>query len=137
MRNTIVVFYLMVVFVLASCAKSDNLSATVLQGKWELSETYNGYLNGGDFLWQNVAFENRHTIEMLVNGTLILKRNANGNNALCSGSYTVVDEVIVMFRSQCNAEVEKLKIMHLSSGSLVLERSVREGVIRYKYFRVN
>ena len=125
-------FLILLTFVvlLISCKKdSDNN----ILGKWKLVEVYDGYVNGGNFRWNNVANENSHTLEFSANGQYLRKENQNGNVQQCVGTYTVDTENLLEINSSCNTVTEKIQITELTSASLIIDRQVREGKIRYKY----
>lgn len=98
-----------------------------------MTETFNGYFNGGDFKWIGVAKENSHTIELSANGHFIRNENANGNNLQCKGTYLLSSDSTLEINTNCNTVPERFKLTESSTDVIILDMHVREGVIRYRY----
>ena len=113
-----------------SCKKE---TTNTIYGKWMLNETFNGYVNGGDFKWVGVSKENSHTIELAANGGFIRIENANGNYLQCKGTYLLKSDSTLEINTNCNTVPERFKLTESSADVIILDMRVREGVIRYKY----
>jgi hypothetical protein len=126
----IFVYLVLFIVVFSSCKKNSN---NKLQGKWKLVAVYNGYANGGNFLWNNISDENSHTLEFSDNGQYLRQENQNMNNQQCIGTYIFQTYNNLEINSNCNTVTEKMKISEISSTLLIIDIQVREGKIRYKY----
>ncbi len=115
---------------LFSCEKE---TSNTIYGKWILTETFNGYFNGGDFKWIGVSKENSHTIELAANADFIRTENANGNYLQCKGTYLLSSDSTLEINTNCNTVPERFKLTERSTNVIILDMRVREGVIRYKY----
>ncbi len=113
-----------------SCEKETN---NTIYGKWILTETFNGYFNGGDFKWVGVSKQNSHIIELASNGGFIRIENASGNYLQCKGTYLLSSDSTLEINTNCNTVLERFKLTERSTDVIILDMRVREGVIRYKY----
>lgn len=131
--------YIFAGFILAtssSCKKTENIENVSIVGQWQLKEVYNGYANGGSFIWNSVSIEDSHTLTFTQNGKYERKENINGNNQECTGTYnlhTSNNLEILEVNSGCNIMTEKMFLSELTTNSLIIDHPVMEGKIRYKY----
>ena len=123
-------FTVIFIAVFVSCEKETN---NTIYGKWILTETFNGYVNGGDFKWIAVSKENSHTIELAANGGFIRTENANGNYLQCKGTYLLSLDSALEINTSCTTVPERFRLTERSTNVIILDMRVREGVIRYKY----
>ncbi|NNV54116.1 hypothetical protein [Limnovirga soli] len=133
MKPWLFIFAMLAITTIASCKKADIIENVGIVGKWQLIEVFNGYANGGDFTWSPVSIDNAHTITFTQNGEYNKKENLNGNNQECIGTYSFQTSNNLEVNSNCNTITEKMFVSELSTNSLILDQSVIEGKIRYKY----
>ena len=133
MKPWLYIFAMLAITTIASCKKADIIEKVGIVGKWQLIEVFNGYANGGDFTWSPVSIDNAHTITFTQNGEYNKKDNLNGNNQECIGTYSFQTSNNLEVNSNCNTITEKMFVSELTTNSLILDQSVIEGKIRYKY----
>lgn len=118
-------------FINFSCQKS--VVNNGIAGKWKLIAVFDGYVNGGNFQWNQVIPENSHTLKFTSDGSYQKAEMANGSQLNCTGTYVVKINNEIEITSICNTVTEKAFISELSPTILILDCSVIEGKIRYKY----
>lgn len=117
----------------SSCKKANTIENVGIVGKWQLKQVFDGYVNGGHFIWNGVSIENSHFLTFTQNGQYNKKENFNGNNQECTGTYNLQTPDHLEVNSSCNTTTEKMVISELTTTSLILDRSGIEGTIRFKY----
>lgn len=124
--------FLIIAFTFAQwgCKKETNNG---ILGKWKLVAVFDGYANGGNFKWTNVALENSHILDFRDNGQYLRQENINGNNQPCTGTFILQTDNNLEINSTCNTVTERMKISELSSTILIIDRQGFEGIVRYKY----
>ncbi|NJN33991.1 MAG: hypothetical protein HC817_06835, partial [Saprospiraceae bacterium] len=115
---------------LASCKKEKT---NPILGNWKLIKVFDGYFNGGNFQWNNVPDESSKTLIFSENGEYRQKESYNRAYKQCIGTYSLKPDNTLEVNSNCNLGTEKMKISEISSTLLIIDRQVREGVIRFKY----
>ena len=123
---------LLFTFILFSCRKNEGFK-TPLVGNWELSETFDGYANGGKFIWQPVPAS--AITKLSFSATNGYTSDCPANNKTCIGTYLLKGSNAIEISSNCNYEALTYTITELTSKSLILDYQVREGVIREKYVK--
>ena len=129
---TLILMVALTTFV-ASCKKDSN---NKIVGKWKFVEQFDGYANGGTFRWYAIPTEYSHTLTLSKNGQYIRKENSSGNFEECIGTYVIINSTSLEFITNCNSGTEKTTISELTATSLIIDRQVFEGKIRYKYLAV-
>ncbi|MDB5193685.1 MAG: hypothetical protein JWQ96_3248 [Segetibacter sp.] len=119
----------------AACKKSSSTKNDGLAGKWRLSETFNGYTNGGDFAWHPVSLDYSEIIEFTSTNQYFKNTLSQTSMQNCIGSYQLLPDNVLNINSSCHAATETAQITELTSTNLILNRQVREGYIHYKYTR--
>jgi len=122
-----------ILLTISSCKKADNIENIGLNGKWQLVEVFDGYVNGGNFSWKNVPNDDSHVLTFTANGQYIKRENKNGNFRECLGTFQIQSNDIIEINSNCNTVLENLIISELTNKILIIDRQVIEGKIRYKY----
>lgn len=115
---------------ITSCKKSvDNNGLT---GNWKLVERYDGYAMGGSFNWHSVAPEYSHILTFNSDGKYFKTEGAASQNN-CVGTYLLQTDNRLEINSNCNTVTERVFVSILTPETLVIDRAVIEGTIRYKY----
>lgn len=130
------VFYILAVLVMIttfSCKKANRAGNEGIVGKWELKEIYLGYANGGNFKWNPVSIDDSHILTFSKNGQYYRKEYRNGNNQECIGTFNIEPSYILEVNSGCYTTTEKMHVSELTTTLLIIDYSVMEGKIRYKY----
>lgn len=134
--SLLLIFVVHLLTTTSSCKKTEKIENVGIVGKWQLKEVYDGYVNGGTFRWNSVSFANAHSLLFTQNGLYEKKENISGNNQVCTGTYslqTTNNLEVLEINSSCNTTIEKMFISELTTNSLIIDMSVIEGKIRYKY----
>ncbi|TAE15414.1 MAG: hypothetical protein EAY72_05770 [Bacteroidetes bacterium] len=117
-----------------SCIKT-NEPCESLEGKWTLLETFDGYVNGGNFRWNQVASWYSTTLQINADSTFVETTTSAGQApTICNGTIRLQDSTLTMF-TNCNTSPLPYKISSRQCSEIILDRRVIEGVIRYKYVR--
>lgn len=132
MKITGTIFISIVLF-LSSCAKKDGVVNDGLIGKWQLTEVYDGYFNGGGFKWNPIPSEDSHTLQFEVNGEFTQEYFNRGSNQICFGSYTIFPGMKVQINDNCNTVSYIKNVTELSPSTLIIDMQGIEGTIRFKY----
>lgn len=114
---------------IASCRKDTIVKNNGLVGKWKLVQIYSGYVNGGSITWDPVSESNSHILLLTENS----QYKKTGVGWECVGSYQLLPNNNLAVNSNCNTTTEQATITQLSPGSLIIDYSVIEGGIRYRY----
>jgi len=122
--------------IFASCKKDMRIQNDGIVGNWKVVEYYDGYVNGGTFTWHTITNDNSHTLTFSSNGQYNRKENINGSFQECVGAYALLNSNNLEINSNCNTVSEKLTISELTTTTLIIDRSVIEGKIRYKYLAI-
>lgn len=120
---------------LFSCRKGPAPDRKTLEGRWELSETFDPYGPPGSRTGSPAPAESRHTIEFGTGGQYARAEGAAGNFQRCFGTYRLIHQKDLVLYSTCAPPVESVTISELTGEELVIDRTGTEGVIRYKYRR--
>ena len=132
MKNRIIfILTISLLTFITACKKDSSDNAKVLIGKWKLVEVYDGYANGGNFMWNTVSDNNSHVLTFSQNGQYNKKENFN--NQECIGTYVLLTSTNLEVNTNCNTSVEKMAISELTNTTLIIDRQVIEGKIKYKY----
>ena len=116
-------------------SSNDEHITNPLVGKWQHTERFDGYVNGGNFRWNSVESDNSHTLEFSRNGQYVRQNGSNSNNSRCVGTYVLRAENKLEITSDCNTVVLTNKISELSPTVLIIDVQGFEGTIRYKYVK--
>jgi hypothetical protein len=133
MKPWIFIFTVLTVATISSCKKADIIENVGIVGKWQLKEVFDGYANGGNFMWSSVSNDNSHTLTFKQNGQYNKKDNLNGNSQECIGTYNFQSSNNLAVNSNCNTMTERMFVSELTTNSLILDQSGIEGKTRYKY----
>jgi hypothetical protein len=132
MKVSLLIFGTIILFLTTiSCKKSVENNGLI--GNWKLVEQYNGYVNGGNFQWNSVPSANSHILSFTASGDYQRTETINGTQFNCAGTYLLQADNTLEINSSCNTVTEKAFVSELTSKVLIIDRSVIEGVIRYKY----
>lgn len=135
MKERLAIFFIFLfLLVTYSCRKSVENNG--LTGNWKLVEEYYGYVNGGNFQWNSIPHQYSHRLLFTTDGNYLKTEIINGTQVNCIGTYLLNTGNNLEISSDCNTVTEKVFISELTSKILIFDRSVREGVIRYKYSAV-
>ena len=125
--------FIVVSSLLTSCDKEKEIVENQgPNGKWRLTEYYDGYANGGSFSWHAISLNNSHSLEFTTNGQYIKHPNSNSTQ-VCSGTFRLLSDSTLEINSNCQTITERAKITQLTNSILIIDYSVIEGTIRYKY----
>jgi hypothetical protein len=131
---------LLFLFAFIGCSE-DNLELDAvresLKGEWTLAETLYAYTNGGSFMWSSQPAEHDDVLVFTKNGKYTQQTESPGSIQSCTGNFRVRTRNQVEIESSCQQVLITLKIIELTSTTLIIERPVREGAIRHKYTRSN
>ena len=116
---------------ITACKKDSLDNANAIIGKWKLVEVYNGYANGGNFMWNTVADNDSHVLTFSQNKRYNKKENFNSQE--CVGTYVLLNSINLEVNTNCNTSTEKMTISELTNTTLIIDRQVIEGKIKYKY----
>ncbi len=119
---------------ITACKKDSSDNAKSLIGKWKLVEVYNGYANGGNFMWNAVSENDSHVLTFSQNGQYNKKENFNSQE--CRGTYVLLNSTNLEVNTNCNTSTEKMAISELTNTTLIIDIQVREGKIKYKYLSI-
>ncbi|MBN9350716.1 MAG: hypothetical protein J0H55_08520 [Chitinophagaceae bacterium] len=117
---------------IASCKKQKVAENNGIVGKWLFTELFDGYANGGSFKWNDISFENSHTISFDSAGHFYKHDNSNANPD-CSGSYRWDLPGILIINSSCSTVEERWTVSEMTSQMLIIDIQGIEGISRYKY----
>ena len=132
MKNqTIFIWTISLLTFITGCKKDSSDNARELIGKWKLVEVYNGYANGGNFMWNTVSDTDSHVLTFSQNGQYNKKENFNSQE--CIGTYVLLNSTNLEVNTNCNTSIEKMIISELTNTTLIFDTQVREGKIKYKY----
>lgn len=131
MRNFLLFAMVAFLFINTSCNKPDVACPDDLTGKWLLTEYYDGYVNGGHFVWNAVPLLYAHTLQF---GPSVdyEKRDLSGGE-VCKGQYSYQPGNKLRVVTPCNIVEETMNVTYHNNNTLIIDRQVREGTIRYKY----
>ena len=104
-----------------------------LNGKWKLVQMYNGYFNGGSFIWMNVSDNDSHTLEFINDSLYIKQENMTNSFQKCTGTYHMTSDSSLEIMTDCSTTTQGTKMSELNSNELIINQAVIEGIIRYKY----
>ena len=132
MRDRIIVILTISLLTFITACKKDSAdNAKMIIGKWKLIEVYDGYANGGNFMWNTVENSNSHVLTFSQNGQYNKKENFNSQE--CIGTYVLLNSTNLEINTNCNTSTEKIAISELTNTTLIVDRQVIEGKIKYKY----
>jgi hypothetical protein len=120
-----------VLVITAGCSK-EIITGDDIVGKWRMESRYQGYLNGGNFQWNDVPDEQKSFLEFSEDGSFKEYDGAND----CSGTYAVASPKKLDVVSTCQLYPYVMNISKLTGKTLIIDWQGREGVIRDKYRRV-
>jgi hypothetical protein len=133
MKNKIVGLF-MLMLAMQSCTKTHEPCESLV-GKWTLLETFDGYVNGGNFRWNRVVPWYSTTLQINADSTFVETTPHTGQApTTCTGTVRLQDSTLTMF-TNCNTSPLPYKISSRQCSEIILDYQVREGVIRYKYVR--
>ena len=118
-----------------SCKKEKEIENSSIVGRWQLESVFNGYANGGNFQWNNVAVENSHIL-FFTKDELYNQKSVRGNGKECNGTYYLSDSDTLEINSDCNLHTLKMFVSELTDKSLILDFQGIEGIIRDRYVRI-
>jgi hypothetical protein len=121
-----------VVAISAGCSK-EIITGDSIVGKWRIESRYHGYLNGGNFKWNDVPDEQKSFLEFSEDGSFQEYGGASGG---CTGTYVVASPEKLDVVSTCQLYPYVMNISKLTCKTLIIDWQGREGVIRDKYRRV-
>jgi hypothetical protein len=127
---------LLAIFILInsfSCTKEKIFQNEGIVGKWQLTEVYDGYANGGSFSWNKVSEEYSHSLKFSASGEYSRIENSGNGGQECSGTYVLDAANNLDIKTNCQTLTEVMKISELTNSNLIIDRQGIEGIIRYKY----
>ncbi len=133
-----ILFILSTLFLLSSfssCQSAKEIENSSIVGTWQLQSVFNGYVNGGNFKWNDVPLEQSHLLTFTKDGQYNQK-NTNSNVKECNGTYLLPATDSVEINTDCNLEILKMFVSELSINTLIIDHQGREGKIRDRYTRI-
>jgi hypothetical protein len=114
--------------IIFGCSDENELNKLVI-GKWQLIETYDGFI-GGNYQWTEVFFTgfSRGIIEFKSNG-----QYCQVDQASPCGTYKVLSKNLIELNSG-NGTIQRE--MELNQKILIIDYQVREGIVRNKYILI-
>ena len=100
-----------------------------------MKSIFNGYANGGNFKWNEVAFENSHVLSFTNEG-LYFQKGFSGNVRECMGTYRLLPSDTLEINADCNIVTMKIFVSELTKESLIFDFQGREGKIRERYMAI-
>lgn len=147
-------FLIIVIFfsLLYACNKSEPLQSIpvfpkkdtlvnkkYLIGKWFYSENYQGYGNGGNFLWNPVEYRFSYTLKFAEDGKYTYQSNSPLGYPPCTGTYQwLAGDTLEKKSTTCingYGDLGIRKVTQLSDTLLICDIAVIEGIVRFKYIR--
>jgi len=125
-------FVVFIAIIIQNCKKDTEIIKNQgIIGKWKLSEQYDGYVNGGTFIWHNVS---RNTvIEFTIENKY--KRYAD-NQLTCQGTFVHLSDNQIEVTTSCTTNISTLKYSELTDTYIIFDYNVREGIVREKYIAI-
>ena len=116
--------------------KSDNpkIKGKELEGKWSLVKLSGNY-PGSEIIYLEPG--SGETLEFFKKGGFIRISRSQYVETRCVGSHRLVDNNILQIRTDCNQDVEILRIKEVNDDNLILEQQGREGFIQYYYINID
>ena len=139
-------FFILILSAIFSCmaktpksTKESDMAASIIgnstipsvEGRWQLTASFSGYVNGGDFKWhdtpkgQTVEFKSDGSFEML-----------DATNPPCTGKYELLPEQKIKLNISCQQYEVQWAFSELTDSNLIFDFQGREGTIRKKYVRL-
>lgn len=102
-----------------------------VEGRWKLTASFSGYVNGGDFKWHDVQKE--QTVEFKTGGNFEM---LDAPNPPCTGKYELLPEQKIKLNISCQQYEVQWSFSELTDSNLIFDFQGREGTIRKKYVRL-
>jgi len=131
MRTNLFFLILPALLALFSGCSKEQCTENKIVGKWKLVSRYDGYLNGGNFQWNQVPDE--HVEYMVFGADGSFNQYDAANN--CTGNYLVAPVGMVEVVSTCQMFPYTLNISKLTHNTLIIDFQGREGTVRRKFKR--
>lgn len=139
-------FFILILSAIFSCmaktpksTKEPDMAASIIgsskipsvEGRWQLTASFSGYVNGGDFKWHDTPKE--QTVEFKSDGNFEM---LDATNPPCTGKYELLPEQKIKLNISCQQYEVQWAFSELTDSNLIFDFQGREGTIRKKYVRL-